>query len=69
MTKFNILCDALTATYAGRFTFNRGKNYIGLTFNSYEQMWDFMKSSAYKDLRPYRVLSRYTKFLLFECNA
>ena len=45
--------------------YNDGEDYLGVTFNNYADMHAFMKSSLYRILRPYRILSRYTKYLYF----
>ena len=66
MQTFNQLSQAVSAQAQGHYCYNIGQNYIGITFSSYPQMWAFMKSHLYRELRPYRILSRYTKYLYFE---
>lgn len=68
MRTFNKLCKAVSAQAKGHYCYNWGVNYIGITFNTYEQMHEFMKTPEYRELRPYRILSRYTKYLYFESN-
>ena len=65
MRTFTQLCQAVAQKRNG-YTYNWGQNYFGITFNSYKDMWAFMKSDEYKELRCFRILSRYAKYLYFE---
>lgn len=65
MSTFTQLCQAVADKRKG-YTYNWGQNYIGITFNDYKSMWAFMKTEEYKELRKFRILTKYTKFLYFE---
>lgn len=66
LATFRGLCRIAIEELNGRACYNFGTSYLGITFNSYEDMWAFMKSPIYRVMREFRILSPYHKFLYFE---
>lgn len=65
MEQFNDLCRAIASGAPHNYTYNWGQNYIGITFDTYAHMWAFKKSQLYKDMKPYKVLTRYRLYLFY----
>lgn len=73
MTEFEKLSREVTSNrdkdpVKYRYLYNDSGDALGITFNRYEDMWEFMKSPIYLQLRKYKVLTRYRKYLYFEEN-
>lgn len=73
MTEFEKLSREVTSNrdkdpVKYRYLYNDSGDALGITFNRYEDMWEFMKSPIYLQLRKYKVLTRYRKYLRFEDN-
>lgn len=66
MKPFNELQILVIAQCFNRYQYNIGDGYIGITFSSYDAFWSFKKSELYKWLKPYKVLTRYTKYLYYK---